>query len=434
FPIQGFKRILDKRVWFHKACALTTIVASVIHTTAHLTNAKRFSVNYSQEYPELNFAEYKDQVSCFIYASSKFLRCVSFRNSSYEVFWYAHHLFVVFYILLAIHGLGGVVKHQTNLDKHIPGCTNKDDVNMTSLNTSDACVEPAEFEADETQTWKFLIFPLCLYLLDRMVRVLRNFQEVKVLKVVKHPCDVVELKIKLTRFEAQPGQYVFIRCPDVARFEWHPFTLTRCPTPDDDGFSIHFKISGDWTIIFFRIKVDGPYGSPCMDVREYEVSLCIATGIGVTPFAAVINSLRMQELSKPIHYNTRLRRLYFIWVGRNVRSFGWFVDMLYSKHLELWKKNWPDFLVCRFYLTRNQRQSSYKTSNREGCAASWLDARLTQGRPDWQSIFRRVAQENPRSIIGVFYCGTRSVTSRLRNLCNKPNKTRSTFVFHKENL
>lgn len=37
--------------------------------------------------------------------------------------------------------------------------------------------------------------------------------------------------------------------------------------------------------------MDGPFGAALTDVFHYPVSVCIAAGIGVTPFAAVLKSL-----------------------------------------------------------------------------------------------------------------------------------------------
>lgn len=41
----------------------------------------------------------------------------------------------------------------------------------------------------------------------------------------------------------------------------------------------------------FRLYVDGPFGSPSEEVFNYDVSLCVAGGIGVTPFACVLHAL-----------------------------------------------------------------------------------------------------------------------------------------------
>ncbi|KAL3881159.1 hypothetical protein ACJMK2_027617, partial [Sinanodonta woodiana] len=42
------------------------------------------------------------------------------RRSYFEVFWFTHHLFIVFFIGASIHGLGEIVRHQTNIDEHNP--------------------------------------------------------------------------------------------------------------------------------------------------------------------------------------------------------------------------------------------------------------------------------------------------------------------------
>ena len=43
----------------------------------------------------------------------------------------------------------------------------------------------------------------------------------------------------------EPGQYVFINVPELAKFQWHPFTLTSAP--GDDYLSVHVRAAGDWT-------------------------------------------------------------------------------------------------------------------------------------------------------------------------------------------
>lgn len=65
------------------------------------------------------------------------------------------------------------------------------------------------------------------------------------LQVVMHPSKTLELQMKRKGFHMEVGQYVFIQCPSVSRLEWHPFTLTSAP--EEDYFSAHIRIVGDWT-------------------------------------------------------------------------------------------------------------------------------------------------------------------------------------------
>jgi len=269
----------------------------------------------------------------------------------------------------------------------------------------------------------------------------------------------VEVKMKKPNFTAKPGQYVFIRCADVSRFEWHPFTLTQCPSSEDSSFSIHCKILGDWTEKFvnrlfrtkleennitlacekqneentsfvrpsLKIAVDGPYGSPCMDIWRYDVSLCIATGIGITPFAALIHELRHEIKARKC---LKLHRLYFVLVCKHLDSFQWFVDLSRSVHAELWESNQPDFLICNFYVTGPQSEDQVSMKQHP----EWLASRLHRHRPSWRTVFDRVSRENPRTKVGVFYCGSRKVTSVLKNTSQRFYPTRTKFIFNKEIL
>lgn len=44
-------------------------------------------------------------------------------------------------------------------------------------------------------------------------------------------------------------------------------------------------------LCYSRLAVDGPFGAATTDVFHYQVSVCIAAGIGVTPFASILKSI-----------------------------------------------------------------------------------------------------------------------------------------------
>jgi respiratory burst oxidase len=125
----------------------------------------------------------------------------------------------------------------------------------------------------------------------------------------------------------------------------HPFSITSAP--GDDYLSVHIRTSGDWTqelkhifidnyfvphlnrrasfselgaaepkrsihlsfnICFFthlnmklnicllchslpKLLVDGPYGAPAQDFRNYDVLLLVGLGIGATPFISILRDL-----------------------------------------------------------------------------------------------------------------------------------------------
>ena len=64
-------------------------------------------------------------------------------------------------------------------------------------------------------------------------------------QVVMHPSKTLELQMKKKGFKMEVGQYIFMQCPSISQLEWHPFTLTSAP--EEDHFSVHIRIVGDWT-------------------------------------------------------------------------------------------------------------------------------------------------------------------------------------------
>ena len=121
--------------------------------------------------------------------------------------------------------------------------------------------------------------------------------------------------------QTRAGQYIFLSCPEVSYFQWHPFTLTSAP--EEDYISVHIRVVGDFTTaladalgcdfpkkgekkggagpggkvigtnanpplnrVLPRVMVDGPFGSASEDFLNYETVLLVGAGIGVTPFAS----------------------------------------------------------------------------------------------------------------------------------------------------
>lgn len=76
------------------------------------------------------------------------------------------------------------------------------------------------------QSWQWMIGPFVIYIIERIVRFTRSLFYPVIVKVVEHPSKVMEIQFRKKGFHAEVGQYVFLNCPKVALFEWHPMTLT----------------------------------------------------------------------------------------------------------------------------------------------------------------------------------------------------------------
>lgn len=61
------------------------------------------------------------------------------------------------------------------------------------------------------------------------------------------PSKVTHLVIKRPpHFYFRPGDYVFVNIPAIAKYEWHPFTLSSAPEQDDYMW-LHIRGVGEWT-------------------------------------------------------------------------------------------------------------------------------------------------------------------------------------------
>nr|KAF6438392.1 NADPH oxidase 4 [Molossus molossus] len=172
-----------------------------------------------------------------------------------------------------------------------------------------------------------------------------------------------------------------------------------------------------------KLYIDGPFGSPFEESLNYEVSLCVAGGIGVTPFASILNTLL--DDWKPY----KLRRLYFIWVCRDIQSFRWFADLLCLLHNKFWQENRPDYVNIQLYLS--QTDGIQKIIGEKYQA---LNSRLYIGRPRWKLLFDEIAKCNRGKTVGVFCCGPSSISKTLHKLSNQNNSYGTRFEYNKESF
>ncbi|CAK7335998.1 unnamed protein product [Dovyalis caffra] len=383
--------------------------------------------------------------------------------TGFNAFWYSHHLFVIVYTLLVVHGIY-LYLTKTWYQK---------------------------------TTWMYLAVPVILYACERLIRAFRSsIRAVKILKVAVYPGNVLALHMsKPQGFKYKSGQYMFVNCAAVSPFEWHPFSITSAP--GDDYLSVHIRTLGDWTRqlktvfsevcqpppagksgllradmqggsypSFPKILIDGPFGAPAQDYKKYDVVLLVGLGIGATPMISIvkdiINNMKLDKdeedngvleglesgrvtpnknkISSKSNFKTR--KAYFYWVTREQGSFEWFKGIM-NEVAEM-----DDKQVIELH---NYCTSVYE----EGDARSALIAMLQSlhhakngvdvvsgtrvkshfAKPNWRQVYKKIALHHPDARIGVFYCGAPALAKELRQLASDfSRKTSTKFDFHKENF
>ncbi|XP_077977843.1 NADPH oxidase 2-like isoform X1 [Glandiceps talaboti] len=484
--VHVIRRQLDKNIAFHKAVAYMICFHSILHVGAHYFNFDGYIDGYYSEKGTLAYnlstLPYSDNgtwlnpirsviqdlpfglglveaavvtiagVSGVVITVALVTMVTSatetIRRSYFEVFWYTHHLFVIFFAGVVVHGIQGIVRGQTNLAEHDPFvCYNK------PWGPNEVCPEP-QFEGSRAASWMWVLGPFTLYLVERGIRLYRSFQTAKIVKVIKHPTNVIEIRMQRKGFSMLPGQYIFIQCNKISQLEWHPFTLTSMP--EDDYFSVHIRVVGDWTAALANLcgandsefkdasempglAVDGPFGTSSTDIFRYEVGVCVAAGIGATPFASVLKSIWYKYSHDDVEL--KLKKVYFYWTCPDTKAFEWFTDLLDHLEQEMVEQGKGGFLDYNIYLSRgwdvNQARNIYLHEGDGTDVVTGLQRKTHYGRPNWDEVFPAVAEANKGKNIGVFFCGPKALSTVLHKKSNEYSTIKSggaQFHYNKENF
>ncbi|CAK7338841.1 unnamed protein product [Dovyalis caffra] len=182
------------------------------------------------------------------------------RRKLFEIFYYSHHLYIVFVIFYVFH-----------------------------VGFAEAC----------------LILPgFYLFLIDRYLRSLQSQQKVRTVTARILPCETVELNFsKSSGLSYAPTSIAFINVPSISRMQWHPFTITSNSNMDSDKLSIVIKCDGSWSHRLYQmlsspspttrleVSVEGPYGPPSTNFMRYEKLVLVSGGSGITPFISIIREI-----------------------------------------------------------------------------------------------------------------------------------------------
>ncbi|KAG5209709.1 Superoxide-generating NADPH oxidase heavy chain subunit A [Trichophyton interdigitale] len=444
----------DKSIAFHQITAWSIVFFSLLHTIAHWVNFARIASSEGlgiKGFLQLNFTTGPGWTGYIMLAALVAIALTSLegpRRANHERFWNTHHLFIIFFLFWSFHGAFCMIKPDLP-----PFC---DGTGVFYL---------------------YWIFGGSVYLLERLMREVRGKNRTIITKVIQHPSNVFEIQLRKEKTKMRPGQYIFINCPVVSIWQYHPFTLTSAP--EEDYISVHIRCVGNFTKdlakavgcdfdekeqpsyerrnrrestvigvdantseqdvdprlrrILPRIFIDGPFGSASEDVFKFEVAVLVGAGIGVTPFASILKSIwyRMSQRQN----KTRLKKVYFFWVCRDFGSFEWFSSLLLAIEAQDRYSN----IEIHTYLTAKIQSDDatnimINDADADRDAITGLRAPTNFGRPNWDMVFRSIRKIHAPAEAGVFFCGPKALGSVLHVKCNMYSEPGFNFVWGEENF
>ncbi|XP_048607801.1 respiratory burst oxidase homolog protein A-like isoform X2 [Brassica napus] len=216
-----------------------------------------------------------------------------------------------------------------------------------------------------------------------------------------------------------------------------------------------------------KLVIDGPYGAPSQDYKNFEVVLLVGLGIGATPMISIIkdiiNNLKVntgdEEEGRGSNRNHNVvtpppisparkremfitKRAYFHWSTKEQGTFDWFKNVL-DEVAEADVNNVIELhnYCSSIYQEGDARsalitmlQSLYHAKNGRDIV-SGTRVMSEFARPKWRSIYKRIAVKHPYTRVGVFYCGLAGAVKEHQDLAKEfSHKTSTKFCFHKENF
>lgn len=419
----------------HKMIAFEALAFSILHTIGHSINFYHISSqppgdltclfrnfwHRSNELPKFHYWAWATitgftGILCVIVCAIIFTFALQYsRRKVFKLFWLTHNLWVVYFILMILHGSGRLV-------------------------------QPPFF-------YYFVLGPLIWYTLDKLVSIARNKAEITVTDAQLLPSDVTMLEFKRpVNFDYKSGQWVRIACKVLGGSEYHPFTLTSAP--HEENLSLHIRAVGPWTINlrntydpnvlrdhpYPKLYLDGPYGEGHQDWYQFEVSVLVGGGIGVTPFASILKDIVYRSEA-----NTKIncKKVYFIWVTRTQKHFEWLTEII----RDVEEKDEKDLVSVHIFITQFFQKFDLRTTMLYICERHFqkisnrslftgLQSITHFGRPQFESFLGSLQDEHPGvSKIGVFSCGPPGMTSNVEKACVELNKyDGAAFMHHYENF
>lgn len=311
------------------------------------------------------------------------------------------------------------------------------------------------------------------------------------------------------------GDWISVNIPSIASYEWHAFTISSSPELPNI-ITLHIKVVGPWTqaleerifmdysdqarsenvmnldsnlkflphsytnrakmVIYDRkssqlsevtsktqivqkmnpaieVRLDGPFHAPATSIFDSEHAVLIATGIGVTPMACILQSVLQRHLKRVVNCpscNTRftapqngdvgnLKKLEFIWIVRDPNEALWFLDLLTGIEMEqeTLGADLPKLISITIYATRawsnvdmdtlalRLAMNLYHKAKRRDIIYG-LKTKMVGGRPNFSGIFSRI-QYSRVGDVSVYFCGNSTVGAILEKKCEQFK-----FSFHQE--
>lgn len=185
----------DKNIEFHKLTAWSMVFFTVVHIVAHMFNFARLAIvtgNTAGERFKIflltNFTTGPGAtgwVMTAILGVMVWFAVERRRRANFELFWYTHHLFVLFFICWQLHGMFCMISEYPHSSSYL------------SVSSLTPC-KPTEPDPGSPQCsfntigvfWRYWLLGGTIWIYERILREVRSRHRTYISKVIQHPSNV----------------------------------------------------------------------------------------------------------------------------------------------------------------------------------------------------------------------------------------------------
>lgn len=399
---------------YHRWVGTAAFVHATLHcvlTIAHFVRTKQ--LKFVLEAPRIPVGIMAWVALCIMAITSV---PVIIRRRWFEAFYYPHFLFVVF--------VAGSLYHA----KHGP---------------------------------EFLLPGLCLWAVDRAIRVYNNFRSLTVESVKHYPGGVT--KFRVTGVEpSHPGQIAWVQIPSISLLNWHPFTIASAPGQNtstiavralgsftkqvqnqgNDDFemslmanadsSSHTNCSQDMSSPV-RVRMDGPYGVGRIQWGQHPVVVLVAGGIGITPSISIASHIINQAAAGKA-CNAAGWHIHLLWNVKDITHLSWFEQELKGLAATASNPSLPVTLDITIHITNAARPSMETPGATEEMAGKAYKyegpGTIYSGRADTVKWFESIRDARRGMDASVNLCGPRKMVDGARTAASRASC--NDILFHVE--
>ncbi|KAA8493733.1 Dual oxidase [Porphyridium purpureum] len=448
----------DRAYEFHVITALTGEFFTALHVVGHCVNFYNITtqrsgdltgyfraVNWNSDFvPSFAFWMYETITGMtgllltFVIITMMVFAVPQVRSASFQLFWVIHHVcFTLLYTMIVLHG-------------------------------SYVLVQRPIFHF-------FLLGPLIIFILDKLYTFARESEKLQIVDMKLLPKGVTAIYVRVSpSFSYTSGQWARLKLPALGTTEFHPMTISSAP--HESYLSFHVAAVGPWTRAVRElatetqgkplsqmptIRIDGPYGEGHQNWMLYDTVLLVGGGIGCTPFVSVLKDILHQVRIKAF----RTTKVVAVFICKNLQDLAWITNEV--SQLE---NNAPaGYLELLFFQTGQKRSGKESSLDAQNLAFEQAFQRhvefisqimanrsslarvkgfVLDGRPQFDELLRDIqadrkandeilesgsgARQTSELEVGVFACGSASMTLDLKRACVRRNRETLREIADKE--